>query len=76
MEQWLNSWIMQYVVDSGASDEIKAEKPLASAQVEVQSNPEDPGYYKAQFYLRPHFQLEGVNVSLRLVSRLPSERKA
>jgi type VI secretion system protein ImpC len=42
----------------------------------VQSNPEDPGYYKAQFYLRPHFQLEGVNVSLRLVSRLPSERKA
>lgn len=76
MEQWLNSWIMQYVVDSGASDEIKAEKPLASAQVEVQSNPEDPGYYRAQFYLRPHFQLEGVNVSLRLVSRLPSERKA
>jgi type VI secretion system protein ImpC len=67
---------MQYVVDSGASDEIKAEKPLASAQVDVQANPEDPGYYKAQFYLRPHFQLEGVNVSLRLVSRLPSERKA
>jgi type VI secretion system protein ImpC len=76
MERWLNSWIMQYVVDSGASDEIKAEKPLASAQVDVQANPEDPGYYKAQFYLRPHFQLEGVNVSLRLVSRLPSERKA
>jgi type VI secretion system protein ImpC len=75
MELWLNSWIQQYVTDSGAGDEIKAEKPLASAQVEVQANPEDPGYYRAQFYLRPHFQLEGVNVSLRLVSRLPSERK-
>lgn len=76
MELWLNSWIQQYVTDSGASDDIKAEKPLASAHVEVQANPEDPGYYRAQFYLRPHFQLEGVNVSLRLVARLPSERKS
>ena len=75
MELWLNSWIQQYVTDSGASDDIKAERPLAKAQVEVQANPEDPGYYRAQFHLRPHFQLEGVNVSLRLVSRLPSERK-
>lgn len=76
MESWLNSWIQQYVVDSGASDEVKAERPLAAAQVDVQANPEDPGYYRAQFHLRPHFQLEGVNVSLRLVSRLPSERKS
>lgn len=76
MELWLNSWIQQYVTDSGASDDIKAERPLAKALVEVQANPEDPGYYRAQFYLRPHFQLEGVNVSLRLVARLPSERKS
>ena len=75
MELWLNSWIQQYVTDSGASDDIKAERPLAKAEVSVQANPEDPGYYRAQFHLRPHFQLEGVNVSLRLVSRLPSERK-
>lgn len=75
METWLNSWIMQYVTDSGAADEAKAEKPLAGAEVTVQANPEDPGYYRAQFYLRPHFQLEGVNISLRLVSRLPAERK-
>jgi type VI secretion system protein ImpC len=76
MEQWLNSWIQQYVTDSGAGDDIKAERPLAKAEVSVQANPEDPGYYRAQFHLRPHFQLEGVNVSLRLVSRLPSERKS
>ncbi|HEY1080809.1 MAG TPA: type VI secretion system contractile sheath large subunit [Prosthecobacter sp.] len=76
MQLWLNSWIMQYVTDSGASDEAKAEKPLSAAEVSVQANPEDPGYYRAQFSLRPHFQLEGVNISLRLVSRLPSERKS
>jgi len=76
MQLWLNSWIMNYVVDSGASDEVKAEKPLSAAEVSVQANPEDPGYYRAQFSLRPHFQLEGVNISLRLVSRLPSERKS
>jgi type VI secretion system protein ImpC len=75
MENWLNSWIMQYVTDSGASDAAKAERPLAGAEVSVQANPEDPGYYRAQFSLRPHFQLEGVNISLRLVSRLPAERK-
>lgn len=76
MERWLNDWVMQYVTDTSASDEIKAQKPLSGAEVSVQANPEDPGYYRAQFSLRPHFQLEGVNISLRLVSRLPSERKA
>lgn len=75
MQSWLNDWIMQYVTDSSASDAIKALKPLSGAEVSVQENPEDPGYYRAQFSLRPHFQLEGVNISLRLVSRLPSERK-
>jgi type VI secretion system protein ImpC len=76
METWLNSWIMQYVTDSAAGDEAKAKCPLAKAEVTVEANPEDPGYYRAQFSLRPHFQLEGVNVSLRLVSRLPTERKS
>ncbi|HWB04362.1 MAG TPA: type VI secretion system contractile sheath large subunit [Verrucomicrobiales bacterium] len=76
MVKWLNDWIMQYVADSNVSEEMKARYPLSGAQVEVQADPENPGYYRAQFYLRPHFQLEGVNVSLRLVSRLPSEKKA
>jgi len=74
MERWLNNWIMQFVTDSGAGDRAKAEKPLAAAEVAVQADPENPGYYRAQFFLRPHFQLEGVNISLRLVSRLPRDR--
>lgn len=74
MEKWLNDWIVQYVTDSGASEEMKARYPLAGAEVKVQEDPENPGYYFSQFFLRPHYQLEGLTVSLRLVSKLPSQR--
>jgi type VI secretion system protein ImpC len=74
MEKWLGAWIQQYVLStSKATDEQKARRPLASAEVKVEADPENPGMYGAKFYLRPHYQLEGVNVSLRLVSKLPSE---
>jgi type VI secretion system protein ImpC len=53
----------------------KARKPLADARVEIFEDEENPGYYSAKFYLRPHFQLEGMDVGLSLVSRLPKERK-
>ncbi|TIO91950.1 MAG: hypothetical protein E5X92_25215, partial [Mesorhizobium sp.] len=46
--------------------------PLAAAEVQVDSVEGRPGYYNARFYLRPHYQLEGINASLRLVSELPS----
>jgi type VI secretion system protein ImpC len=75
MEEWLNDWIMNYVCDPSAGEKQKALRPLSGAQVEVQADPENPGYYKAQFYLRPHYQLEGVNISLRLVARLPKEKQ-
>jgi type VI secretion system protein ImpC len=76
MEHWLNSWIAKYVTtDPNAGDEIKAEYPLAAAEVKVQEVPGNPGYYAAQFYLRPHYQLEGMVASLRLVSKLPSVKK-
>jgi type VI secretion system protein ImpC len=50
---------------------MKARKPLAAAKVEVIPNEENPGYYNARFFLRPHFQLEAMDVGLSLVSRLP-----
>jgi type VI secretion system protein ImpC len=76
MEKWLSSWIKQYVDPNPAmSSEIqKARKPLAGAEVRVQEVEGNPGYYTAQFYLRPHYQLEGLTVSLRLVSKLPSAK--
>jgi type VI secretion system protein ImpC len=76
MERWLNKWILQYVDGDPAnsSESTKARKPLAAAEVRVQEVEGSPGYYTSQFFLRPHYQLEGLTVSLRLVSKLPSEK--
>jgi type VI secretion system protein ImpC len=70
---WLQSWINEYVDANPAmsSEAQKARKPLSAARVEVFANEENPGYYNARFYLRPHFQLEAMDVGLSLVSRLP-----
>jgi type VI secretion system protein ImpC len=78
MEKWLNSWIMQYVDGDPAnsSESTKAQRPLAAAEVKVEEVEGNPGYYKATFWLRPHYQLEGLTVSLRLVSKLPSVKGA
>jgi type VI secretion system protein ImpC len=77
MEKYLNNWIMNYVDGDPAnsSDTVKAQKPLAAAEVTVAEIPGNPGYYQSKFLLRPHYQLEGLTVSLRLVSKLPSEKQ-
>jgi type VI secretion system protein ImpC len=77
MERYLGDWIKGYVLGSpeNAGDTLKAQKPLAAAEVKVEEIEGNPGYYAARFYLRPHYQLEGVNVSLRLVSKLPSQKQ-
>lgn len=72
MKQWLNEWIRQFTCDSGSSEDTKARRPLGEASVEVEEIPGNPGYYSSKFFLRPHYQLEGLTVSLRLVSKLPS----
>jgi type VI secretion system protein ImpC len=76
MERWLNSWIMQYVDGdpTNSSEQTKAERPLAAAEVVVEEVEGAPGYYQSKFFLKPHYQLEGLSVSLRLVSKLPSEK--
>jgi type VI secretion system protein ImpC len=78
MQRWLQDWVMQYVDGSPeiSSEETKAQRPLAAAEVVVEEDPSNPGYYSSKFYLRPHYQLEGLTVSLRLVSKLPSAKAA
>src|ERR1700716_2502855 len=78
MQRYLHTWIQGYVLGdpSSAGDTLKAQKPLAGAEVKVEEVEGNPGYYGARFYLRPHYQLEGVNVTLSLVSRLPSQKQA
>ena len=73
MQAWLTKWIKNYVVSSPTASEIdKARCPLAAAEVVVEEVKGNPGYYTSKFFLRPHYQLEGLTVSLRLVSKLPS----
>ena len=76
MEEWLQKWINNYVDNNPdtSPEEEKARKPLAAAEVKVEEVEGNPGYYTSKFFLRPHYQLEGLSVSLRLVSKLPSER--
>ena len=76
MENWLNEWILNYVDGDpqNSSEEVKARRPLAAATVEVEEVEGQPGYYQSRFFLKPHYQLEGLTVSLRLVSKLPSEK--
>ncbi|MCF6281475.1 MAG: type VI secretion system contractile sheath large subunit [Candidatus Polarisedimenticolaceae bacterium] len=74
MQAWLQEWILQYVDGDPehSSETTKAEHPLAAAEVVVEEVEGNPGYYTSKFFLRPHYQLEGLTVSLRLVSKLPS----
>ncbi|WP_395344099.1 type VI secretion system contractile sheath large subunit [Ningiella sp. W23] len=74
MQKWLQEWINDYVDGAPAtsSEETKSRKPLAGAGVEVEEVEGSPGYYNAKFFLKPHYQLEGLTASLRLVSKLPA----
>jgi type VI secretion system protein ImpC len=75
MQRWLNNWIMNYVDGDpiNSSETTKAKRPLSAAMVTVEEVEGNPGYYTSNFFLRPHYQLEGLTVSLRLVAKLPKE---
>ena len=73
LTNWLTGWLESYVDSdpNSSSAEWKATHPLAEGAVELVDDPSNPGYYSAKFFLKPHYQLEGLTVSLRLVSRMP-----
>jgi type VI secretion system protein ImpC len=72
VEAYLNRWIKQYAMGrDDAGFELKAKYPLREARVDVKEIPGKPGYYTSVVFLRPHFQLEGLTTSIRLVAELP-----
>lgn len=76
VERYLHNWLMQYVVDADdASQAMRAQRPLRQAQVEVAEVPGRPGVYRAVAFIRPHFQLDELSVSLRLVAEMPQGKK-
>jgi type VI secretion system protein ImpC len=75
-ERWLNQWITNYVTpDDTASAATKAQFPLREARIEVMEIPGKAGAYRAVAFLRPHFQLDELTVSLRLVAELPASAR-
>ena len=75
-QTFLTQWIMQYVTDDDqASPAVKSKFPLREARIEVSEIPGKPGAYRAIAFLRPHFQLDELTVSLRLVADLPQPAK-
>lgn len=73
VENYLNTWIAQYVLlDDTPPQHIKAKYPLREARIEVSDIAGKPGCYKATVFLRPHFQLEELTTSIRLVAELPA----
>ena len=74
LQRYLKNWINQYVDGDpqNSSEATKARKPLAGAEIQVVEDEENPGYYSGKFFLRPHFQMEGMDIGMSLVSRLPS----
>jgi type VI secretion system protein ImpC len=75
-ERWLNQWISLYVTpDDTAAPSVKASHPLREARIEVAEVPGKPGVYRAVAFLRPHFQLDELSVSLRLVAELPASTR-
>jgi len=75
-QTFLNNWILQYVVgNDDVSAEIKARRPLREAKIEVVDVPGKPGAYRAVAFLKPHFQLDELTISLRLVADLPQSAK-
>ncbi|NZA28596.1 type VI secretion system contractile sheath large subunit [Luteimonas sp. SJ-92] len=76
VELFLGNWISQYVLlDDNASQEAKAQRPLREARIEVAEIPGKPGAYKSVAFLRPHYQLDELSVSLRLVAELPKSAR-
>lgn len=73
MQKDLDAWVKQFVLlnPSLAAEDTKAQKPLKAAEVVITPDPENPGYYKGAFRFVPHYQFEGMDVSLSMVSRLP-----
>jgi type VI secretion system protein ImpC len=75
LEDFLTQWLLRYVdgSPSTSNEDWKASHPLEDARVTLEEKPDMPGHYDAKFFLQPHYQLEGLTIALRLVSRVPSQ---
>ncbi len=73
-QRWLNDWIRNYCVDpNGATDAMRAMRPLSEGRIDVRPVDGKPGWFEAVAYLRPHYQMETLTASMRLVAEIPKQ---
>jgi type VI secretion system protein ImpC len=73
VETYLNTWLAMYILlNDDAPNDIKAKYPLREGRIDVYDVPGKPGSYRSVIYLRPHFQMEELTASIRLVANLPA----
>ncbi len=75
LQSFLSKWLSNFVQsDDDASSELQASRPLREASVSVRDMPGRPGAYYSVIHLRPHFQLDDMSTSLKLVTEIVADR--
>ncbi|NKB46662.1 MAG: type VI secretion system contractile sheath large subunit [Legionellales bacterium] len=75
LEEQLNQWLQTLVTQmNNPSAELAAKHPLREGYVEVTASEDNPGFYRVNLYAKPHFQIEGLDVKLSLVAKLPNSK--
>ncbi|HEL8024405.1 TPA: type VI secretion system contractile sheath large subunit [Escherichia coli] len=75
LELELNNWIRGLVTEmTDPGDELQASHPLRDGKVVVEDIEDNPGFFRVKLYAVPHFQVEGMDVSLSLVSQMPKAK--
>ena len=76
LEVEMNNWIQNLVTEmTDPSDELQASHPLRQAKVVVEDIEDNPGFFKIKLFVIPHFQIEGMDINLSLVSQMPKAKK-
>lgn len=75
LELELNNWVRTLVTEMTApGDDLQASHPLRDARVEVEDIEDNPGFFRVKLYIVPHFQIEGMDINLALVSQMPKAK--
>ncbi|KAB8309379.1 MULTISPECIES: type VI secretion system contractile sheath large subunit [Rahnella] len=75
LELELNNWVRTLVTEmTDPGDDLQASHPLRDAKVTVEDIEDNPGFFRVKLYAIPHFQVEGMDVNLSLVSQMPKAK--
>lgn len=75
LELELNTWVRGLVTEmTDPGDELQASHPLRDAKVVVEDIEDNPGFFRVKLFAVPHFQVEGMDVNLSLVSQMPKAK--